>query len=412
MILPYRALYVALGVGLCRAGSRADGDSGTADLLRTDQSGPIQRPVRDANADIEPDADGDTFGDETQDLCPADASTQGACPPGPDVTDPHVALAGVPASMPIGTFLKGVKAKLTPDEAVALSGQLLATARTARISAFNLQLATKSAGLAAGPRTLKPQAGPQAGRTPAQAVQGAAPDHRDGRGRERDDRHEDVPSATAPIGVSSGRAPEPLRYDPGTIDCTRRHRRAVRRSRHAEAVRLVRRPGRGRREPDDAEARAPPAAAQCPGRGSRGDDRRGAPGPGRAHAGRGGARDQHHGHRDPQGARAERPVDPAERLRVQPRPDRRHGRTGRIRTGLSVRGPCARDRGEGHRVGAGRDRSRRGRLALAIEAGRRAAADEVASQPNQGATGRFTRTARPSTEPVVQRPRRPRLDRR
>jgi hypothetical protein len=32
------------------------------------------------NADLEPDADGDGFGDETQDLCPTDASTQGPCP--------------------------------------------------------------------------------------------------------------------------------------------------------------------------------------------------------------------------------------------------------------------------------------------------------------------------------------------
>ena len=119
-----------------------DGGSFTAAFY--DQTNPMGSDQYVAmNVDVEPDADGDTFGDETQDLCPADASTQGACPPGPDVADPHVALAGVPASMPIGTFLKGVKAKLTPDEAVALSGQLLATARTARISAFNLQLATK-----------------------------------------------------------------------------------------------------------------------------------------------------------------------------------------------------------------------------------------------------------------------------
>jgi hypothetical protein len=131
-----------------------DGGSFTAAFY--DQTNPMGTDQYVAmNVDVEPDADGDTFGDETQDLCPTDASTQGACPPGPDVTDPHVALAGVPASMPIGTFMKGVKAKLTPDEAVALSGQLLATARAARISAFNLQLATKSAGLAAGPRTLK-----------------------------------------------------------------------------------------------------------------------------------------------------------------------------------------------------------------------------------------------------------------
>jgi RTX calcium-binding nonapeptide repeat (4 copies) len=39
------------------------------------------------NADIEPDADGDGFGDETQDRCPTDASTQGPCP-GPAPTEP------------------------------------------------------------------------------------------------------------------------------------------------------------------------------------------------------------------------------------------------------------------------------------------------------------------------------------
>jgi hypothetical protein len=33
-----------------------------------------------ANADIEPDADRDGFGDETQDACPINAATQGACP--------------------------------------------------------------------------------------------------------------------------------------------------------------------------------------------------------------------------------------------------------------------------------------------------------------------------------------------
>src|SRR5262249_21180657 len=34
-------------------------------------------------ATVEPDADGDGYGDETQDQCPTDASTQGACPPAP-----------------------------------------------------------------------------------------------------------------------------------------------------------------------------------------------------------------------------------------------------------------------------------------------------------------------------------------
>jgi hypothetical protein len=35
-------------------------------------------------ATVEPDADGDGFGDETQDQCPSDASTQGTCPPAGD----------------------------------------------------------------------------------------------------------------------------------------------------------------------------------------------------------------------------------------------------------------------------------------------------------------------------------------
>ena len=41
----------------------------------------------DLAAAIEPDADGDKFGDETQDLCPTSAATQSACPPPPATTD-------------------------------------------------------------------------------------------------------------------------------------------------------------------------------------------------------------------------------------------------------------------------------------------------------------------------------------
>jgi hypothetical protein len=45
------------------------------------------------DADVEPDADHDGYGDETQDQCPSDASTQGACPPAP-------AAAGTSAAPP------------------------------------------------------------------------------------------------------------------------------------------------------------------------------------------------------------------------------------------------------------------------------------------------------------------------
>ena len=43
------------------------------------------------SADIEPDADHDGFGDETQDKCPTDATTHDACP---DKTAPTTTLSG------------------------------------------------------------------------------------------------------------------------------------------------------------------------------------------------------------------------------------------------------------------------------------------------------------------------------
>ncbi len=51
-------------------------------------------------ATVEPDADGDGFGDETQDKCPSQAATQGPCvPPARDVTPPG--LSGLSAN-PVG----------------------------------------------------------------------------------------------------------------------------------------------------------------------------------------------------------------------------------------------------------------------------------------------------------------------
>jgi hypothetical protein len=51
----------------------------------------------DLAAELEPDADGDGFGDETQDQCPSDQSVQaGACPPATDRTAPETALNGKP----------------------------------------------------------------------------------------------------------------------------------------------------------------------------------------------------------------------------------------------------------------------------------------------------------------------------
>jgi hypothetical protein len=58
----------------------ADGESRDPDFVFS-----VIIPV---NGDLEPDADGDGFGDITQDGCPASAATQGACPPEPIVTPP------------------------------------------------------------------------------------------------------------------------------------------------------------------------------------------------------------------------------------------------------------------------------------------------------------------------------------
>jgi hypothetical protein len=56
------------------------------------------------DADIEPDADHDGYGDVTQDQCPSDASTQGACPPAspPSAKTPAISqFRAVPAKFRI-----------------------------------------------------------------------------------------------------------------------------------------------------------------------------------------------------------------------------------------------------------------------------------------------------------------------
>ena len=78
-----------------------------------------------------------------------------AAAPPPDTTPPDLALKGVKSSMSLTAFLKGVKAKVTPSEPAKLEGKLLAAARSAQLSSFNLTLATKSLKLGSGQRTLK-----------------------------------------------------------------------------------------------------------------------------------------------------------------------------------------------------------------------------------------------------------------
>lgn len=61
---------------------------GPAETRTPDQTGSGVQLL--LNADLEPDADGDGFGDETQDQCPTDASTQGPCPA--DTTPPQTKI--------------------------------------------------------------------------------------------------------------------------------------------------------------------------------------------------------------------------------------------------------------------------------------------------------------------------------
>lgn len=44
----------------------------------------------DVSAELEPDADGDGFGDESQDQCPTDAGAQGECPVSPPAVTPQI----------------------------------------------------------------------------------------------------------------------------------------------------------------------------------------------------------------------------------------------------------------------------------------------------------------------------------
>jgi hypothetical protein len=80
----------------------------TADAATTSFSAPSTQLRINIAAVLEPDADGDGYGDESQDHCPSNASTQGVCPlppqpeppapdpPAPDSTPPETAITGHP----------------------------------------------------------------------------------------------------------------------------------------------------------------------------------------------------------------------------------------------------------------------------------------------------------------------------
>jgi hypothetical protein len=77
--------------------------------------GPQSTYKFDVSAQLEPDVDGDGFGDETQDLCPSNASTQGPCPTTPADTDPPQTT--ITKRPPNKTAKATVKFKFSSDEA-------------------------------------------------------------------------------------------------------------------------------------------------------------------------------------------------------------------------------------------------------------------------------------------------------
>jgi hypothetical protein len=100
------------------------------ELLEGETRAPFQFPTSSynvmLNADIEPDADHDGYGDETQDQCPSSAAIQATClpPPSRDVTAPRTKLTYPPRQDFLGA--KKVRVNLRSNEAATAiaSGQL------------------------------------------------------------------------------------------------------------------------------------------------------------------------------------------------------------------------------------------------------------------------------------------------
>jgi len=100
------------------------GGSGAAVLrwvpILSDGSTDAGSPVADSeylfNADVEPDADADGFGDETQDQCPSDASTHGSCPEQPSPSDADPPETTIASGPPDKTKKKSATFEVTSNE--------------------------------------------------------------------------------------------------------------------------------------------------------------------------------------------------------------------------------------------------------------------------------------------------------
>ena len=145
--------------------SDVDGD-GLGDACDDDIDGDGLTNAGEAARGSDParaDTDGDGKSDAV-DACPLVGSAAiDGCPVAlADVVAPKVALAGVPSRMTYKNFLKGVKVKLTPNEAASFEVSLLGRTTTSRLARVgDVALAEKTLRLATGARStrLKPKRG-------------------------------------------------------------------------------------------------------------------------------------------------------------------------------------------------------------------------------------------------------------
>jgi hypothetical protein len=117
------------------------------------------------NADVEPDADRDGFGDVTQDSCPTDPTTQGTCPvapegggaPGtPDLLGPAVAISRRGVRLTRRGYV-GVRLSCAAEEPLGCRAGVLGLASAARVNVAGrrtVRLGSKRFSITAGRSTL------------------------------------------------------------------------------------------------------------------------------------------------------------------------------------------------------------------------------------------------------------------
>ena len=149
-------VFVSSGSGLCASNASGFGYQARIGEAAKDQTSafPFSESSKlDIAATIEADADGDEYGDETQDQCPSDATTAGPCPPPPPPPPPP---SGADTVAPETTITGGPKGKIAKPKAKFRfeSGEAASTFRC-RLKGKKLDAATKQFNPCTSPRRYK-----------------------------------------------------------------------------------------------------------------------------------------------------------------------------------------------------------------------------------------------------------------